>query len=547
MANFQYLRDSDGITLTPHEMNPFTHRAVSNRYSKLLEIRTTHSKERRKDFLIRTIRPLFLNSGIAATQEQVFFRTARRISDGAWLRATLRDARPVTHFTTLLFDTNEANTPKAKKLTRSQQRRNDFLFDTNERQREMMPRCKIGPRATSGCAAAPRSEARDPARHVRAEGLVFGAEGFAQRGLLVNEDEEVRGEPGNQRVRQHTRVTEQQGLPENYRDDRNVHGIANVSVEAFDHQMLGGKDGRGRAQTLQGEARERIEQHEYAGGKEQDADHPERNVTCERCAELPAGNPPGRQSRDDAGREHEEPRRSQQREHAPDAVVRLRWAFSGHMTGLPAAPHFSSGVRINRAKLFCKSRVILRGTMSVIISMLRGVNVGGHNKIKMDQLRAVYQSLGFRDAQTYIQSGNVVCRADKRELATAGARIEKGIERNFGFRPSVIVRTAPELREVIVRNPFAKRSGIDASRLLVAFLASSPAADALDKVLKIKCEPEELRVSGRELFIYFPNGMARPKLSLATVERTLKISSTGRNWNTVRKLLEMAEALEAAG
>ena len=191
-----------------------------------------------------------------------------------------------------------------------------------------------------------------------------------------------------------------------------------------------------------------------------------------------------------------------------------------------------------------KSCVILRGKMSVIISMLRGVNVGGHNKIKMDQLRAVYESLGFRDAQTYIQSGNVVCRADKRDLATAGTRIEKGIERNFGFRPSVIVRSAAELREVIVRSPFAKRSGIDASRLLVAFLASSPAADALDKVLKIKCEPEELRVSGRELFIYFPNGMARPKLSLATVERTLKISYTGRNWNTVRKLLEMAEALE---
>jgi uncharacterized protein (DUF1697 family) len=182
--------------------------------------------------------------------------------------------------------------------------------------------------------------------------------------------------------------------------------------------------------------------------------------------------------------------------------------------------------------------------MSVIISMLRGVNVGGHNKIKMDQLRAVYESLGFRDAQTYIQSGNVVSRADKRDLATACTRIEKGIERSFGFRPSVIVRTVPELREVIVRNPYAKRSGIDASKLLVAFLASSPAADALDKVLKIKCEPQELRVSGRELFIYFPDGMARPTLPLATVERTLKISFTGRNWNTVRKLLEMAEALE---
>src|ERR1700721_1668326 len=143
--------------------------------------------------------------------------------------------------------------------------------------------------------------------------------------------------------------------------------------------------------------------------------------------------------------------------------------------------------------------------------------------------------------------GNVVSRADKRDLTTACTRIEKGIERSFGFRPSVIVRTVPELREVIVRNPYAKRSGIDASKLLVAFLASSPAADALDKVLKIKCEPQELRVSGRELFIYFPDGMARPTLPLATVERALKISFTGRNWNTVRKLLEMAEALEAAG
>src|SRR5271168_4373452 len=185
--------------------------------------------------------------------------------------------------------------------------------------------------------------------------------------------------------------------------------------------------------------------------------------------------------------------------------------------------------------------------MTVIVSMLRGVNVGGHNILKMDQLRAVFQSLGLRDAQTFIQSGNVVCRAVGKDLAAVAKRIEKGIERSFGFRPSVIVRTAAELREVIVRNPFARRSGIEANKLLVAFLASSPAADALDKVLKINCEPEELRVSGRELFVYFPNGMARPKFSMAVVERTLKISSTGRNWNTVRKLLEMAEALESAG
>ena len=84
----------------------------------------------------------------------------------------------------------------------------------------------------------------------------------------------------------------------------------------------------------------------------------------------------------------------------------------------------------------------------------------------------------------------------------------------------MIVRSAPELREVIVRNPFAKRSGIEPRQQIAGRVSGqNPAADALDKVLKIKCEPEELCVSGRELFIYFPNGMARPKLSMATVER----------------------------
>ncbi|MFZ3216222.1 MAG: DUF1697 domain-containing protein [Candidatus Acidiferrales bacterium] len=184
--------------------------------------------------------------------------------------------------------------------------------------------------------------------------------------------------------------------------------------------------------------------------------------------------------------------------------------------------------------------------MDVIVSMLRGVNLAGRNKIKMDELRALYGSLGMRDAQTYIQSGNVVCRAQARDLTALSKRIEQGIERKFGFRPSVILRTAPELRQVIARNPFAKRSGIEPNKLLVAFLASHPAAEALESMLKIKAEPEGLRVSGRELYVYFPNGMARPKFSMATVERLLKISWTGRNWNTVQKLLEMAEALESA-
>jgi uncharacterized protein (DUF1697 family) len=184
--------------------------------------------------------------------------------------------------------------------------------------------------------------------------------------------------------------------------------------------------------------------------------------------------------------------------------------------------------------------------MAAIISMPRGVNVGGHNKIKMEALRALYESLKLRDAQTYVQSGNAIFRTDERDIARLAKRIEDGIERKLGFRPDVILRTATEMREVIARNPFAKRRGIAPSKLLVSFLASDPGAEAREKVLQIKCDPEELRIEGREVYIYFPNGMGRSKLPWAGLEKTLKTPGTGRNWNSVTKMLEMAEKLEAS-
>jgi uncharacterized protein (DUF1697 family) len=183
--------------------------------------------------------------------------------------------------------------------------------------------------------------------------------------------------------------------------------------------------------------------------------------------------------------------------------------------------------------------------MAVIVSMLRGVNLGSHNRIKMEALRALYQSLKLREAQTYVQSGNVIFRTDERDLVRLAKRIENGIARKFGFRCDVIVRTASELRDVIARNPFAKRRGMEPSKLLVTFLASDPGEEARKQVRAIKIEPEELWIDGCESYIYFPNGMARPKLSWPVMERVLKVSGTGRNWNSVTKMLEMAENLEA--
>jgi uncharacterized protein (DUF1697 family) len=184
--------------------------------------------------------------------------------------------------------------------------------------------------------------------------------------------------------------------------------------------------------------------------------------------------------------------------------------------------------------------------MTVIISMLRGVNVGGHNKIKMEALRALYESIKLREAQTYVQSGNVIFRTDERDIARLAKRIEDGIERKFGFRPDVILRTAAEMREVIARNPFAKRRGILPGKLLVSFLVSDPGEEAREELLQIKCDPEELRIEGREMYIYFPNGVGRSKLSLVRLEKTLKTPGTGRNWNSVTKMLEIAEKLETS-
>ena len=183
--------------------------------------------------------------------------------------------------------------------------------------------------------------------------------------------------------------------------------------------------------------------------------------------------------------------------------------------------------------------------MPTYISLLRAVNVGGKNQIKMDALRGLYESLKFSNVQTYIQSGNVVFKT--KAQSRLAERIELAIENEFRFRPSVILRTAKQMRTIVNASPFLNRPGIEPSRLLVTFLTDDsgidPSAAARAKVLANKAEPEEMHLRDREIYTYYPNGMAQPKLSMAHVERILNVPCTGRNWNTVLKLLEMADAL----
>jgi len=178
--------------------------------------------------------------------------------------------------------------------------------------------------------------------------------------------------------------------------------------------------------------------------------------------------------------------------------------------------------------------------------MLRGVNVGAHNRIKMDALRDLCCSLDLLDVQTYVQSGNVVFRTQKRNLSALAKKIRSGIEKKFGFSPEIILRSTSDLRDVVARNPFAGTKDIEPGKLLVDFLSSEPSPEASKSVLAIKTDPEKLYIEGREMYIYFPNGAGRSKLSWPALEKILKTPGTARNWNSVTKLLAMAEELEAS-
>lgn len=179
--------------------------------------------------------------------------------------------------------------------------------------------------------------------------------------------------------------------------------------------------------------------------------------------------------------------------------------------------------------------------MPVYISLLRGINVGAHKRMKMQQLRACCMELGFEQIATYIQSGNLVFRAGKLSPEAVSKKVEKQIESSFGFHADVITRTAEEMKKIIASNPLLKEPGTDASKLHVVFLPGAPSTEAVKKFDSVILAPDRVRVAGSEIYFYFPNGVSGSSLWKHNLDRVLGISGTMRNWNTVNKLVAMAE------
>ncbi|MBX9600469.1 MAG: DUF1697 domain-containing protein [Bryobacteraceae bacterium] len=176
--------------------------------------------------------------------------------------------------------------------------------------------------------------------------------------------------------------------------------------------------------------------------------------------------------------------------------------------------------------------------METLVALLRGVNVVGRNKVPMQTLREICESLKFGDPRTYLQSGNVVFRT-RRQPAAAAAALEDEIQARLGFRPAVIARTAAQIAAAADGLPGRFSGDLDRSKLLVMFLAGRPAPDALAKIARLGL-PEQVEARDSQVYIYFPDGVGRSKLSTAVLERAFGGPMTGRNWNTVLALRELA-------
>jgi uncharacterized protein (DUF1697 family) len=188
----------------------------------------------------------------------------------------------------------------------------------------------------------------------------------------------------------------------------------------------------------------------------------------------------------------------------------------------------------------------MRGEMTVFISMLRAVNVGGTSVIKMEPLRAAYEMLGFKDVRSLLQSGNVLFRSTVKDSRQLARRIKQEIERQFGLQIEVVIRTLPELERIFERSPVLSPRA-DPGKLLVMFLTGVPDARGQARLAKAHQGPEMLEVRGPEVYLYYPEGVGRSKLTTAVLESHLGTTGTARNWNTLRKLVEAAREIEAGG
>ncbi len=177
--------------------------------------------------------------------------------------------------------------------------------------------------------------------------------------------------------------------------------------------------------------------------------------------------------------------------------------------------------------------------MTKHLALLRGINVSGHNMIKMEALKTCLEAIGFCSVTTYIQSGNVFVESPENEASTVGFAIKQEIYKSFGHEVPVVVIGKKDLELCLKNNPFLNENNVDVKKLYVAFVSKNLDASAINELKISQFKPDEAFVDGNKIFIKYDVGAGKTRLDQKYIEKKLNVIATIRNWNTVNKLLEM--------
>ena len=171
--------------------------------------------------------------------------------------------------------------------------------------------------------------------------------------------------------------------------------------------------------------------------------------------------------------------------------------------------------------------------------LLRGINVSGHNMIKMDALKATLENIGFQQVQTYIQSGNVFVNSEEENAASVGFKIKQEIFKVFGHEVPVVVIGKTDLEACFTNNPYLKDENVDIKKLYVTFVSKTLTSDAINDLKMSQVKPDDASIDGTRIYIKYDVGAGKTRLDQKYIEKKLNVIGTMRNWNTVTKLLEM--------
>ena len=185
--------------------------------------------------------------------------------------------------------------------------------------------------------------------------------------------------------------------------------------------------------------------------------------------------------------------------------------------------------------------------MTIAVSFLRGINVGGRNKIRMADLRELYVNLGMTNVRSLLQSGNVIFATERTDVTSVKLELQAGIRSAFGLDIQVLLRSSEDFENIVIRHPFSAVQLGEPRKAAVVFLSDAPDSLAFDALRESNPGREVIHAAGRELYIFYTDGMARSKLDNKRIESRLGLIASARNWNTCFKLQRLLAETQAKG